>query len=62
MDEVERRYILRVLEAVGGNKHAAAQVLGFDRKTLYRKLHRGEDEEPKPESRVSRSASITMLR
>lgn len=40
MDEVERRYILRVLEAVGGNKTMAAQVLGFDRRTLYRKLER----------------------
>jgi two-component system response regulator HydG len=40
MEEVERRYILRVLEAVGGNKTQAAQVLGFDRKTLYRKLER----------------------
>ena len=40
MDEVERRYVLRVLEAVGGNKTVAAQVLGFDRKTLYRKLER----------------------
>lgn len=38
MDEVERRYIHRVLEAVGGNKTLAARVLGFDRKTLYRKL------------------------
>ena len=36
--EVERRYILRVLEAVGGNKTLAAQILGVDRKTLYRKL------------------------
>jgi DNA-binding NtrC family response regulator len=40
MDEVERRYILRVLEAVAGNKTAAARVLGFERKTLYRKLSR----------------------
>ena len=40
MEEVERRYILRVLEAVGGNKTPAAQVLGLDRKTLYRKLER----------------------
>jgi hypothetical protein len=29
-----------VLEAVGGNKTLAAQVLGFDRRTLYRKLDR----------------------
>jgi two-component system response regulator HydG len=40
MEEVERRYVLRVLEAVGGNKKEAARVLGFDRKTLYRKLER----------------------
>ena len=38
--EVERRYVLRVLEAVGGSKTLAAEVLGFDRKTLYRKLQR----------------------
>jgi two-component system response regulator HydG len=43
MEEVERRYILRVLEAVGGNKTLAAQVLGFDRRTLYRKLERCRD-------------------
>jgi two-component system response regulator HydG len=47
MDEVERRYIQRVLEAVGGNKTLAAQVLGFDRRTLYRKLERVRDEQPK---------------
>jgi DNA-binding NtrC family response regulator len=40
MDEVEKRYILRVLDAVAGNKTAAARVLGFERKTLYRKLER----------------------
>jgi two-component system response regulator AtoC len=40
MEEVERRYIVRVLEAVGGNKTLAARVLGFDRATLYRKLAR----------------------
>jgi two-component system, NtrC family, response regulator HydG len=45
MDELERRYILRVLSLVGGNKSRAAQVLGFDRRTLYRKLDRyGEAE------------------
>jgi DNA-binding NtrC family response regulator len=38
MHEVEKRYILRVLEATGGNKTAAAQILGFDRRTMYRKL------------------------
>ena len=38
MHDVERAYILRVMEAVGGNKSLAARVLGFDRKTLYTKL------------------------
>jgi two-component system response regulator AtoC len=40
MEEVERRYIIRVLETVGGNKSLAARILGFDRTTLYRKLER----------------------
>jgi DNA-binding NtrC family response regulator len=38
MDVVEERYIRKVLAAVGGNKTLAAKVLGFDRRTLYRKL------------------------
>jgi two-component system response regulator HydG len=36
--EVEREFIQRVLTAEGGNKTRAAQRLGLDRKTLYRKL------------------------
>jgi len=40
MEEVERRYILRVVETVGGNKTMASKILGLDRKTLYRKLER----------------------
>jgi two-component system response regulator HydG len=38
LEEVERRYIVRVLEATGGNKLKAAEVLGIDRSTLHRKL------------------------
>jgi two-component system response regulator HydG len=38
MEEVERRYVRRVMEAVNGNKTLAARILGLDRKTLYRKL------------------------
>jgi len=38
LEEVERRYILRVLEAAGGSRTLAAKILGLDRKTLYRKL------------------------
>lgn len=40
MDEVERRYIMHVMEALNGNKSGAAKILGLDRKTLYRKLER----------------------
>ena len=38
MQTVEDRYIQRVLKGVGGNKTLAAKILGFDRRTLYRKL------------------------
>jgi DNA-binding NtrC family response regulator len=38
LEELEREYIQRVLAAEGGNKTRAAQRLGLDRKTLYRKL------------------------
>jgi two-component system response regulator HydG len=40
MHVVEERYIRRVMKAVRGNKTQAARLLGFDRKTLYRKLQR----------------------
>jgi len=36
--EMERRYLHRVLERVGGNRTLASSILGIDRKTLYRKL------------------------
>jgi DNA-binding NtrC family response regulator len=36
--ELERRHILRIVEASGGNKTMAAETLGITRKTLYRKL------------------------
>lgn len=38
MEEIENRYIHHVLDTVDGNKTLAAKILGFDRKTLYRKL------------------------
>jgi two-component system, NtrC family, response regulator AtoC len=36
--EMEREYIAAVLRRTGGNRKRAAEILGLDRKTLYRKL------------------------
>ncbi len=44
--EVERRYVLRVLDQVGGNKVQAAKILGINRATVYRIMNEsdpGED-------------------
>ena len=40
LDAIERAYIMWVLQAEGGNKARAAEVLGIDPSTLYRKLNR----------------------
>jgi two-component system response regulator HydG len=40
LDAVERAYIMWVLQSEGGNKSRAAEVLGIDPSTLYRKLSR----------------------
>jgi two-component system response regulator AtoC len=40
LEQLESSYLLRVLSAVGGNKSRAAQVMGVDRKTLYRMIER----------------------
>lgn len=37
-EDTEKQRILQALEATGGNKSKAAQLLGVDRKTLYNKL------------------------
>jgi two-component system response regulator HydG len=44
LDVIERAYIMWVLQAEGGNKTRAAEVLGIDPSTLYRKLSRYEEQ------------------
>ena len=40
LEVIEKAYVLWVLQAEGGNKARAAEVLGIDPSTLYRKLNR----------------------
>jgi two-component system response regulator HydG len=44
LDVIERAYIMWVLQSEGGNKTRAAEVLGIDPSTLYRKLSRYEEQ------------------
>jgi two-component system, NtrC family, response regulator AtoC len=46
LDEMEKRYVRRVLSACRGNKSQAAKVLGIDRRSLYRRLE-GDDAKDK---------------
>ncbi len=43
LEEVERRYLIEVLNSVGEDKAKAANILGIDLSTLYRKLKRYEE-------------------
>lgn len=40
LDQMEKQYVLEVLDLVDGDKVAAAEILGIDLSTLYRKLKR----------------------
>jgi transcriptional regulator of acetoin/glycerol metabolism len=40
LEELERRYVLHVLDAANGNRTRAAEILGVDRRTLYRMAER----------------------
>lgn len=44
LEVIERAYIMWVLQTVGGNKTRAAEILGIDPSTLYRKLAKYESE------------------
>lgn len=51
LDEVSRRYIRMILSEAGGNKSRAAEILGINRRTLYRYLEptesdSGEEDQP----------------
>lgn len=43
LEEMERRYMLEILKSVDDDKTLAANILGIDLSTLYRKLKRYED-------------------
>ncbi len=49
LDELEQAYILEILREAGGNKSRAAEILGLDRKTLYRKLDEYRENNPELE-------------
>jgi two-component system response regulator AtoC len=44
LEELKRWYVEQVLAETGGNKARAAEILGIDRRTLYRLLHRLPEE------------------
>jgi len=65
--EVERRYILRILEKMGGHQIKTATILGIDRRTLYRRLRQyryagripDDDEEDADESTMEGTTQAT---
>jgi DNA-binding protein Fis len=48
LEELRRWYVDRVLAHTDGNKQRAADILGIDRRTLYRMFER-ESEQPEEE-------------
>ena len=65
LEAVERRYILLVLDDVGGNQSRAADRLGIDRRTLYRKLkqyrHASDETAPRGHHASDREPLATRL-
>jgi transcriptional regulator with PAS, ATPase and Fis domain len=50
LEEVERRYVIRVLEECKGHRQKAASVLGISERNLYRKLKEIEGGKPEDDS------------
>ncbi|MDT8310450.1 MAG: helix-turn-helix domain-containing protein [Methylophaga sp.] len=44
LDQLQKRYVRKILDKVGGNKRRAAALLGIGRRTLYRWLDEEETE------------------
>ncbi|MGC8659754.1 MAG: sigma-54-dependent transcriptional regulator [Desulfomonilaceae bacterium] len=40
LEDLEKDHIIRILQQTGGNQSSAAQILGINRKTLYKKIHK----------------------
>lgn len=40
LEEMEKNHIVAVLAETGGNQSSAAEILGINRKTLYKKIHK----------------------
>jgi two-component system response regulator HydG len=57
LDELERRYIVRVVKLLEGNKSRAAHALGLDRRTLHRKLERYASTDAAPEAEEHQSSN-----
>jgi transcriptional regulator of acetoin/glycerol metabolism len=47
LEEVQRRHVIRVLDAVGGHKTRAAEILGIGRATIYEMLAKMKGEAKK---------------
>ncbi|TVR66809.1 MAG: sigma-54-dependent Fis family transcriptional regulator [Gemmatimonadales bacterium] len=58
LDRLEREYILSVLDEEGGHQARAAEILGINRRTLYRKLKRYREEGLMPDASGPPSRSL----